>query len=393
MRRAKTCLLWAVAAGCLSLARAEFDGGDDFDDNSVNTSKWLLPDTTFDGGTLTETGSRLRYTTTGAVLFQSQATRFWKLNLGSYTNDWFVQVDANNPFTSADANQTVDVRLRIFNAADNPTDRVELQLRFDGPTNRYFRAEARDDNSTLATNAPTTATAAGLRLRWSASNLVLHAEYDGDAAAGGYQWTNLASFKLTVNPVNWNLGSTSLFECAVAGFSSFVSLPSGSNVFLDNFRAVSAPLIATNPTSQNAVQGSNVTFAVAATGSATLAYQWQFNSNNLAGETNALLTLANVQPSQAGAYRCVVTNEAGARASANATLSVTALPALAYSRTGTNFILSWPANATGFVLQATAALFPPQWTNATPAPVTVGTNKVVNNNLTGAEKFYRLFKP
>jgi hypothetical protein len=382
-------------AGCLSLARAEFDDGDDFNDNSVNTSKWLQPDTTLDGGDLAETSGRLRYTTGGGVLFQSQATRFWKLNLGSYTNDWFVQVDANNPFTSADFNHTVDARLRVFNAADD-ADRFEIMLRFDGSTGRQFHAFALANGADPApriSNAVTAATSVGLRVRWSATNQFMHAEYDGDGASNGYNWTNLLSLKLTQNPVNWNLGSTSLFECALAGFSTFVSLPSGSNVFLDNFRAVSAPLIATHPVNLSTVQGSNATFTVAATGSATLAYQWQRNSNNLAGETNALLTLASVQPSQAGAYRCVVTNEAGLKVSSNATLNVTALPTLAYSRSGTNFVLSWPTNATGFVLQATSSLSPTNWTNATPAPGTVGTNKVVTNILTGAERFYRLFKP
>ncbi len=40
-------------------------------------------------------------------------------------------------------------------------------------------------------------------------------------------------------------------------------------------------------------------------------YQWQFNGVNLAGQTNATLTLAAVQTNRAGTYSVVVTNQAG----------------------------------------------------------------------------------
>jgi hypothetical protein len=33
------------------------------------------------------------------------------------------------------------------------------------------------------------------------------------------------------------------------------------------------------------------------------------------------------------------------------------------------------------------------WTAASPAPVILGTNKVITNTIIGAQKFYRLFKP
>ena len=54
-----------------------------------------------------------------------------------------------------------------------------------------------------------------------------------------------------------------------------------------------------------------------------LAYQWYFNTNTpVANATNATLTLANVQATNAGVYSVVVTNLAGSIASSNALLTV-----------------------------------------------------------------------
>jgi RHS repeat-associated protein len=60
--------------------------------------------------------------------------------------------------------------------------------------------------------------------------------------------------------------------------------------------------------SQNAIKGANTTITVAATGTAPLAYQWQFNGVDIAGATSATLTLANVNSSNVGSYTVVVSN-------------------------------------------------------------------------------------
>jgi uncharacterized repeat protein (TIGR01451 family) len=83
-----------------------------------------------------------------------------------------------------------------------------------------------------------------------------------------------------------------------------------------------APAIASQPQSQTAIAGSNVTFSVTATGTAPLSYQWKFNNGGIPGATNSTLVLANVTTNQAGSYSVVVTNGAGSIASSNAVLSV-----------------------------------------------------------------------
>ena len=59
-----------------------------------------------------------------------------------------------------------------------------------------------------------------------------------------------------------------------------------------------------------------------AAGTPPLSYQWSFNSNNIVNATNATLTLANVQLTNAGNYSVTVTNLYGATNSATAVLTV-----------------------------------------------------------------------
>jgi hypothetical protein len=103
------------------------------------------------------------------------------------------------------------------------------------------------------------------------------------------------------------------------------------NVRVENLSAATLqpPAISSQPASQTASMGTNVTFTVGATGSTPLGYQWRFNGTNLAGATASSLSLTNVQAASAGAYDVVVSNTAGLAASAPATLAVS-LPAVRF---------------------------------------------------------------
>jgi uncharacterized repeat protein (TIGR03803 family) len=66
-------------------------------------------------------------------------------------------------------------------------------------------------------------------------------------------------------------------------------------------------------------------------------------------------------------------------------------PELTISRLGTNVLLTWSTNSPGFTLQsATNLISSATWSAATPAPVIIGTNYTITNNISGAAKFYRL---
>ena len=96
------------------------------------------------------------------------------------------------------------------------------------------------------------------------------------------------------------------------------TVPSDSATLLVQF----PPQIDAPPVPATVVRDQSATFTVAASGSAPLSYQWQFNGANLTGATNQTLLLNSVQAVQAGAYRAIVLNTAGAVASAEAVLTV-----------------------------------------------------------------------
>jgi len=89
---------------------------------------------------------------------------------------------------------------------------------------------------------------------------------------------------------------------------------------------VSPPFFTMQPQSQTIGAGSNVTFSVAADGSAPLGYQWQANGTNIPGATNVILSFTNVQASLASNYVVVLSNIYGSATSAVATLTVMPMP-------------------------------------------------------------------
>jgi hypothetical protein len=91
--------------------------------------------------------------------------------------------------------------------------------------------------------------------------------------------------------------------------------------------AVVAPTLSNQPASQAVFVNDTANFSVTASGTPPLSYQWYYNQTNLVNAaTNSNLTLPNVQLSQAGTYRVVVSNQAGSISSSNAVLTVQIIP-------------------------------------------------------------------
>lgn len=83
-----------------------------------------------------------------------------------------------------------------------------------------------------------------------------------------------------------------------------------------------APYFLAQPQSRSVATGESVAFSPVVAGTAPLFTQWERNGTNLPGATNLTLALAAVQAQDAGRYRLVVTNRAGAATSEVATLTV-----------------------------------------------------------------------
>ena len=92
--------------------------------------------------------------------------------------------------------------------------------------------------------------------------------------------------------------------------------PGAKNVLLP------APSFSTHPLSQTVMNGANVSFLVAASGSAPLTLQWKFNNVDIAGQTGTTLARNAVTAANDGVYTCVATNSAGSVSSSAATLIV-----------------------------------------------------------------------
>ncbi len=156
-----------------------------------------------------------------------------------------------------------------------------------------------------------------------------------------YQWSfNGAALAQAANS---SLSLTNVQGANIGSYSVLISSPFGSVLSSNAVLTVDLPpAIVTQPASQTVYQGLTATFSVTAGGSLPLTYQWQFNTTNISGATNASLTLTNVSFSEAGSYSVAITNAFGATNSANAVLTVNPLPPCAPVTSG--LLDWWPAN-------------------------------------------------
>jgi hypothetical protein len=69
-------------------------------------------------------------------------------------------------------------------------------------------------------------------------------------------------------------------------------------------------------------------------------------------------------------------------------------PTLFITRSGNNVVISWSANAVGFVLEHKTSLAAQTgWSAVSPAPVTIGGFQYVTNAVAPGNNFYRLRQP
>ncbi len=123
-----------------------------------------------------------------------------------------------------------------------------------------------------------------------------------------------------------------------------------------------APTITTQPAAATATEGDTATFAVVASGTAPLAYQWQRNGTAIAGATAASYTTPALVLADSGApYSVVVSNSAGSVTSSTALLTALAAgpPTIVAQPAAVSVVA--PATAT-FSVNALGASLAYQWT-------------------------------
>ncbi|HEY6169120.1 MAG TPA: immunoglobulin domain-containing protein, partial [Verrucomicrobiae bacterium] len=88
------------------------------------------------------------------------------------------------------------------------------------------------------------------------------------------------------------------------------------------------PVVLIPPASQTVAVGSNVLLSVTVTSAVPAGFQWQFNSGDLAGETNPTLARPGITTNQGGNYRVIAANIAGPATSAVAVVTVLIPPGI-----------------------------------------------------------------
>jgi PKD repeat protein len=126
---------------------------------------------------------------------------------------------------------------------------------------------------------------------------------------------------------------------------------------------LNAPTITMQPQSRIVLSGQNASFNVVASGTAPLAYQWQFNGANLTGATATNYTRSNVQPPDLGDYDVVISNSLGSVTSSLASLTFASRPILLNPQT-TNGSFSFTLSGDpGFNYTIEATTNFSNWTN------------------------------
>ena len=127
-----------------------------------------------------------------------------------------------------------------------------------------------------------------------------------------------------------------------------------------NASAQATPVaLLTQPSAQVQSPGGSATFAVAASGSAPISYQWLKNGAPIAGATSAVLTLIGVNGSDAANYSVTVSNPLLSVTSAPASLTVLGAPTITAQPAATS--VSAGSSATFNVTASGSALLY-QWT-------------------------------
>lgn len=176
--------------------------------------------------------------------------------------------------------------------------------------------------------APTITTQPASQTVTAGANVTFTVAASGTAPLS-YQWRrNGANLSGAASPT---LSLTSVTTNQSGSYTCLVTNNAGSATSTAatlTVNPVLAPTITTQPSSQTVTMGANVSFTVAASGTAPLSYQWRLNGANVSGATSATLSLTGVTTNQAGSYTCVVTNTAGSATSGAASLTVNVPPTI-----------------------------------------------------------------
>ena len=167
------------------------------------------------------------------------------------------------------------------------------------------------------------------------SPFIVRQPIGGNLRVGGTALLSVGGAGTPPLSYQWQLNGTNLPGATAATLSLADAQPANSGVYavvlsnaLGTARSLgvtwtvsnSAPIILTQPASLAVRLGAGAAFSVVAAGPSPFGYQWQFKGTNIAGATQATLSLTNVTAASFGSYRAAVSNTFGVTFSSNAVL-------------------------------------------------------------------------
>jgi hypothetical protein len=159
-------------------------------------------------------------------------------------------------------------------------------------------------------------------------------EYGNNTESDGIQapgTTNLTDYSYYLNadpsvppplPAFWNITNEFPTIGLPLALTATKEIPASVRYSAGTNFTVGPPSLARQPTKVLAQTGDTATFTVQATGTPVAVFTWYKDTLALPGQTNATLTLTNVQPANAGQYSALITDNYGSVRSAPATLTV-----------------------------------------------------------------------
>ncbi len=237
------------------------------------------------------------------------------------------------PSSTATTGSSTFDRTQLFYLLSPPSGTHTVSVTFGGTVNDVAAGSLSLSGTTGAPGSAVIATAtSGNAISASASVATAGSWVVDVVCSGASNATFTAGSNQTVRwskPVAGNGGEGSTQAPANTGaVTSSYTASSSSQLALSvavvapSGTTATAPSITTQPVSQTVTVGSPVTFTVAATGTAPLAYQWTKNGTAITDATSASYTISSAQTSDAGNYAVTVSNSAGSVTSNTATLTV-----------------------------------------------------------------------
>ena len=173
----------------------------------------------------------------------------------------------------------------------------------------------------------------------------------GDPYYNGYYTAYSMALKSDGSLVIWGNNDA---VATVGGLSNVISIGAGTDHALAIRTGPRTPVITSEPTDQFQTNNGTVIFSVIGQGLYGITYQWQTNGVNIAGATNAMLTVTNNGLARSFVYDAVVTDDGGmgSMVSTNANVYLVSPPVINAESIPTALIVMAQSNVT---LTATAS--------------------------------------